>query len=313
MGRKLNLDGAHLKKAIVSILLALFYLVSAAASARECTCKDLAALRRRAQRAGMAEAAWKEIHGWARGLRRSPPLPASNKELNVRFAELMNHPKGSWESIMGQAVGTGEEPPQIGGLNPKGEPVIDENFQSQNCDDVIAAVRLHEEAHKGFFLAISLSRFSSELMPANLLWLRSESEVEAYRAEKDFLQGKADELQKKCKKSYQASGHSGELDFSGLVCDLEKPFTVSGSRINYKFQFSPSSPAAGTVKITAAAGPITEEGGGTYAIEGADTENPKIAVTGSVLGRAPVASRRTGGTFYIDLTPLETNECGDTQ
>src|SRR5262249_15731535 len=159
----------------------------------------------RAKRAGMAEEAWREIFGWARGLRQNPPLPTANKELNVRFSELMSSPRGSWDDLMSQPIGEMAEPPKIGGINTKREPIIDQNFQNANCDDIIEGVRLHEEMHRAYFLAFSLSRFVSELMESNLLWLRAESEVESYRVEKEFLTKRADEIEKKCGRTATAT------------------------------------------------------------------------------------------------------------
>ncbi|MFO1464299.1 MAG: hypothetical protein U1F66_11030 [bacterium] len=113
----------------------------------------------------------------------------------------------------------------------------------------------------------------------------------------------------KCK-SYRASGQVGDMTLSGVICDLEKPFTVNGSIINYKFLFTPSSPTAGTFKVSAAGLSVRVAGGGSYQIEGADTEKPRILTSGSAVGHSPVGSREGGGKFYIDLEPLETSECG---
>ena len=222
----------HTKAAIVLALLLGVCAASVAAFARECTCKDLQTIRNRAKAAGVAEEAWKEIHGWARSLRRNPPPPRTNKELDIRFIELLGTPRNQWDNVMSQAVAEGEEPAKIGGLNAKGEPVIDEGFQQQNCAVIIEAVHLHERTHKDFFLAISLSRATSVLMPSNLLWLRAESEVEAYRAEKEYLKARAAELEKKCSQSATATTPNG-ITYTATRCDSspwgEWKLSVSGA------------------------------------------------------------------------------------
>ena len=103
---------------------------------------------------------------------------------------------------------------------------------------------------------------------------------------------------------YRATGSTADLTYSGIICDLEKPFTVSGSVINYKFQFTPSSATAGTVTISAAGMSVKAQGGGTYTIEGANTDRPRIAMTANVVGHSPVSSVTGSGTVYIDLVPL---------
>lgn len=111
---------------------------------------------------------------------------------------------------------------------------------------------------------------------------------------------------------YKATGQTPNgLVFSGVICSLDKPFTVFGkSMLDYTFKFTPSSESAGNVDISASGMGVTGKGGGTYAIEGIDSDKPRIAVTGSVTGTIPLGSRTGSGTIYIDLIPLDTSECG---
>lgn len=109
-------------------------------------------------------------------------------------------------------------------------------------------------------------------------------------------------------RGYRAAGKTADLSYSGTICDLEKPFTVNGSVIGYKFNFTPSSATGGKVTITAAGMMVTAEGGGSYTIEGIDSDKPRIAVNASVAGHSPVGSKTGSGTIYIDLIPL-TDEC----
>jgi len=111
-------------------------------------------------------------------------------------------------------------------------------------------------------------------------------------------------------RGYLASGQAADLHFSGVVCSLNEPFTVYGSIINYKFDFTPSSEKAGRVVVSAAGMMVTAEGGGTYTIEGMETGKPRIAMSAAVIGHSPVSTRTGVGTVYIDLTPLSGDQCG---
>ncbi len=107
---------------------------------------------------------------------------------------------------------------------------------------------------------------------------------------------------------YRATGQSSGLAFSGVICSVEKPFTVSGeSMLSFKFNFTPSSENAGKVDITGSGFDVTiHNGSGTYVVEGIDTDRPRIALTGNFTGTHPRAGSATGsGTRYIDLVPLE--------
>ena len=111
-------------------------------------------------------------------------------------------------------------------------------------------------------------------------------------------------------RGYKASGNTADVAWSsGKIC-LEEPFTVSGSVINYKLNFVPSSPTGGTASIGGAGLSVVAIGGGTYTIEGADTDTPRIVLTQSTVGHSPVGSRTGSGTIYINLVPLEGSECG---
>jgi|ERR1035437_466637 hypothetical protein len=111
-------------------------------------------------------------------------------------------------------------------------------------------------------------------------------------------------------RGYTATGKTADIVWSGEICSLDKPFTVSGSVINYKINFVPSSPTAGTATIAGAGLGVKAESVGTctYKIEGADTDKPRIALTQSTVGHTRVGDFTGGGTIYIDLVPLDT-EC----
>ena len=116
-------------------------------------------------------------------------------------------------------------------------------------------------------------------------------------------------------RGYKAGGHDGPTTYSGTICDLSKPFTITGNNtlVPYPLQFVPSTATAGTLSYTATYKMLTMTGSGTYTIEGADTDTPKIVAqtksTLSAMGRSSSGS----GPAHIDLTPLDGNECsGDT-
>ncbi|CAN5457268.1 hypothetical protein BH10ACI3_BH10ACI3_28230 [soil metagenome] len=110
---------------------------------------------------------------------------------------------------------------------------------------------------------------------------------------------------------YRATGRSGDVEYSGVICDLEQPFEIVGSSnlVKYPFKFAPISGTGGKVSFSARVSVINMDGGGFYTIEGAGTDNPRIAMTLQSSGHTPIGSRSGGGTVYINLVPLETDEC----
>jgi hypothetical protein len=115
---------------------------------------------------------------------------------------------------------------------------------------------------------------------------------------------------------YRAAGTDGGMTFSGTICSLEKPFKITGqTQLKFDFNFTPSSATAGTVAIGGGGMGITiGNGSGSYTVEGADTDHPKIALTGNFAGSYPGAgTAQGGGTKHIDLIPTDTSDadCGE--
>ncbi len=112
-------------------------------------------------------------------------------------------------------------------------------------------------------------------------------------------------------RSYEASGQDGPTSYSGVVCDMEKPFTVTGTHplIVHTFKFVPSNATAGTMSYSTGGGGMTISGSGTYTITGADTDSPEIVVNVASTARVPLASSSGSGVAHIHLTPLNTVEC----
>jgi hypothetical protein len=119
---------------------------------------------------------------------------------------------------------------------------------------------------------------------------------------------------------YRASGQSNSMSYSGVICDLAKPFVINGSiagSINFKWDFMPTSPGAGAFTMVGGgpygAGVFTGKGSGTYTVVGLDTDNPKILTngsgsgTGTAYGRTATGSK--SGEVDFHLQPLENSDC----
>ena len=115
-------------------------------------------------------------------------------------------------------------------------------------------------------------------------------------------------------RGYRATGSDGPTSYSGTICSLNKPFTIIGTNgpVRYTNTFTPSSATEGTAISEAAFGQARFTGGGPYQVEGADTDHPRIVW--NVNGKLSVGGRTGGGggPAHIELSPLDTNECGET-
>lgn len=260
------------------------------------------------KRVTTAEAAWMEIFAWARGLHPDMRPPSSNEELDTRYAQLARAPRNAWEGIMHTPIQQVEKLERAGELNASGEPIVSPEYSKTHCDDLVEAVRIHEAAHRDFFLSPG-NFLEGGLMASRRFRLRSESEVVSYRTHKEFLTKKLDAL-KKLKCGYRASGQDGPVIYSGYVCDLEKPFTLSGTvrEVTYNYKFTPASATAGTATLSLIY-IATFVGNGPYTIDGIDSGNPRItwrvATVISLQGHTGGGS----GIAHINLTPLDTDEC----
>lgn len=94
-----------------------------------------------------------------------------------------------------------------------------------------------------------------------------------------------------------------------IIVDI--PFTVNAANPLWStaIKFVPSSTEAGTYSFNTHWRTLTIEGSGTYTIQGADTDKPRILVEGSGSARAPEGGASNSGIGHIDLVPLETGEC----
>jgi hypothetical protein len=110
---------------------------------------------------------------------------------------------------------------------------------------------------------------------------------------------------------YRATGGTADVTYSGVICSLDKPFTVIGTYGfgNVPFKFVPSSATNGTASYSVNPSGVQLTGTGTYTIEGVDTDSPKIVWSVSMNMTVPRASRSDSGVAPIQLVSLETNEC----
>lgn len=178
--------------------------------------------------------------------------------------------------------------------------------QASPCKELYEIAFRHEALH----MQKCQQRKGNHKLPTVMLTPAGKAREEAAAYAQEIA-----ELKKllKCK-SYRVSGNYQRLVFSGVICDLEKLFTVKGkSMLDFTFTFTPSSPTAGNVAISVTGHGITGGGSGTYTVEGVETEQPKMTVTASYTGTYPgLGSAKGVGPLSMNLTPLETetSECG---
>jgi hypothetical protein len=171
------------------------------------------------------------------------------------------------------------------------------------CAGIGAALRAHEAVHEKSCLAQGFVNYFS-LHGAD----RAQEEVEAYGAQIKVLR----EILASLVCGYRATGQTADTKYSGVICSLEKPFTVTGTNaaMTYPFMFDPQSATNGRVGFQATTSlPISASGSGTYRIEGDAPESLHIVMTMGSVGVTPVGTRSGGGSVRIDLVPLESGEC----
>jgi hypothetical protein len=108
--------------------------------------------------------------------------------------------------------------------------------------------------------------------------------------------------------AYAASGSDAPTVYSGVVCSLEKPFTVKGFNGAFETtnEFTPASALHGTAHLTGGWLGMTWIGDGPYTVEGIDTDKPRIVWPVSTC--VSVGSCGSG-TAHIDLRPSSQDAC----
>lgn len=121
-------------------------------------------------------------------------------------------------------------------------------------------------------------------------------------------------------RGYKASGESHDEVYSGVICDLEKPFDVNATGLaNFVLKFVPSSPTEGKVSYATTYYPggatAVESGSGSYSVLALGTPRARIAVTidkatatATTMGHSVRVQPSMAGTVAINLTPAD-SEC----
>ena len=113
------------------------------------------------------------------------------------------------------------------------------------------------------------------------------------------------EFDTKTQRAYRVSGGGGQFHGSGTICDLEKPFTISGSGVTV--QFTPSSAQGGSYTYSGNMSGFAVWGGTSYTVS-ADENGGSMTGTGNGCVRTPMGTRCRGGTEKYTLVPTE--PCG---
>lgn len=285
---------------------------SAAAAQAECDCRHIKALQTELRNAMRLQQAFRNkiaefqkmgkgestiaLKQFAEGEARRgiEPVPGYNGPSEVDY-----HP---WGRDLYDPTGTKHSAQKLCSMAGSANAQLDSAVAASACPGIGKALRAHEAVHLIFCVTIGFFPYE-EMHGAD----RAREEVEAYEAQIKVLRAILDSL--KCK-SYQATGQFMSLVISGVICNLEQPFILKGkSMLDFTFRFTPSSASAGSVAISMAGYGGTGEGSGTYTIAGIETDNPKMTVTASYIGRFPPGSAMGSGPLQIDLAPLETSEC----
>ena len=175
------------------------------------------------------------------------------------------------------------------------------------CAGIAQAVKAHEAVHWASCRRSGYKSFR-DMHGAD----RAQEEVEAYGAQIKVLR----EIIAGLRCGYRATGQDGPVVYSGVICSLAEPFTVTGTHpmFTFPFKFVPSSPTAGMMTYGTSGSGIAAAGGGSYVIEGADTDTPRIVVNTRSTASSRAATTSGGGTATIKLVPLENSgECPPNQ
>lgn len=209
---------------LIAIAWSLAVLLSPEVQAKPCECKDLEKIKSEINRTRKSMDVWKEIFGWARGTLEGVKPPATNDELNAKFSQLYNALPSEWRRILAEPAGKPAVQQNVGGLDQNGDVIVNEEFTQANCDGIVEGVRVHERTH-----ARKYTSPLTALGPWNLVRIRAESEVEAYRAQTIYLDALVAALELKC---------DGELEYRADITLNMQPLImtkiVSTANISFK-------------------------------------------------------------------------------
>ena len=117
--------------------------------------------------------------------------------------------------------------------------------------------------------------------------------------------------------AYKVTGEYDGFTFSsGVICDLEKPFTfkANGPMWESNFETAPNNSVSGTFSVTGALtiGGVTTVSGGTYTISPANDGTYQLTLespSGTFTTEQGYTGDMPGGSATLTLTPLDTQEC----
>lgn len=195
---------------------------------------------------------------------------------------------------------------QLCRLTPEAEAKLTKVKSLAACAGIAAAIQAHEDVHTQSCLRGFVPFFKRNGAD------RAQEEVEAYGVQIKMLR----EIIAGLRCGYRATGQDGPVVYSGVICSLAEPFTVTGTHpvFTFSFKFVPSSPTSGTMTYATSASGIAAAGGGPYTIEGAATDTPRIVINTRSTASSAAASTAGGGTATIKLVPLDNpGECQSSQ
>lgn len=109
------------------------------------------------------------------------------------------------------------------------------------------------------------------------------------------------EFDTKAARAYSAAGGGGQFHGTGTICDLEQPFTISGSGVTIKF--SPSSAQGGSYSYAGNMSGFAVWGGTGYTVS-ADESGGTLTGSGVGCVATPKGTFCRGGTEKYTLTPI---------
>ena len=118
----------------------------------------------------------------------------------------------------------------------------------------------------------------------------------------------AEQLVPKCEvMSYSASGGGGDWSASGKICDISKPFTLSGTGLTVKT--TPAGATGGSYTLSGNAGGASWSGKGSYAVQRSrDSDGGTLKLTGVNTIQTPRGSFSDTASATFTLTRIDS--CG---
>ena len=119
------------------------------------------------------------------------------------------------------------------------------------------------------------------------------------------------EIGAKCKKSYRVSGQSNNVNFTGEICGLDKPFILNGTFGNGSEtqSFTPANAASGTVEESGNSGGCPQTGAGSYKVILNEHGSGELEWTETVTASCPPYSSTKPYTFRLPLKPTSDVSC----